>query len=132
MLPHRLYITYYKNEIEFKIMILDDTIMIKNFVVSRRDDVCDSTHSFKYETFDYLINAMENGHNCRINYHGNDAIAYDYDAQTLSFIHVDTHNDTSININLFDNDDEKNLSKFIEEFKKVKKFINCLTNHYDV
>lgn len=117
MLPYRLYITYCKDEIEFKIMILDDVIMIKTYYVTDKP--------FSYENFDDLIVAMTEGRNYEINYYNNDYIIYDNDKDLLMFKTINVNDNSCVCINMFNNDN----NNFINEFKKVKNFINYISKN---
>lgn len=132
MIPYRISITYYKNDLEIKIMILDDVIMTKTFIVEKRDNKYVCENEFEYREFEHLIYAMENNINHYIVYHGSDGIQYNSSTETLSFVSQHDDHLTSFDINLFNNDNNKNKNKFIDEFKKISKFISCIPESPDL
>lgn len=126
MLPYRITITYYKNILELNILILDDIIMTKTFTIVKQDNKYMCVNEFKYEEFEHLIHAMKNNISYSIMYHGNDSIQYNHEEEEISFITQYNNLTTTFNINLFNNDNDKNKNSFINEFEKVSKFISCV------
>lgn len=120
MIPYNLLITYYKNELEMKIMILDDIIMIKKFTVNHDDE-----HTFKTSLFNNLSLCMKDKKSILINYYQNECIMYDCHKEILTFLSADN---CTINFNLFDVEDINNRrQQFALEFDKVGKFGNCIS-----
>lgn len=135
MIQYKLEITYYNNEINFIVILLDDVIMTKTFHVTKRGSSYYCDGDFCFEKFDNLAESLRTNTSCYFVYQHNcikqQIIHYDSETEILSFIDKSDNNENIFTINLFNTDDSQRANQFADEFLKVKKFINCLKDDLD-
>lgn len=135
MLQYRLDVTYYNNEINFTIMLLDEVIMTKTYYVTKHGPSYHCDGDFLPDDFDKLVNAMRSNTDYDLTYQTNgrrhQRISYNSDTEILSFVDKSENNVNTVNINMFNADNSQRMNQFANEFLKVKKFVSCLKDDSD-
>jgi hypothetical protein len=129
---YKLDIRYKQNELQMNIVLLDDVIMSRTYIVDKHGASYYCFGDFIPESFDKLIEAMENGNTYEAIFlnrpHSHESICYDTNTEILSFITKFEQNINKVDINMFN---RANINEFISEFEKINKFISCLKDNSD-